>query len=334
MPDGTYRLAVVGLGHVFDAQIQALAAARPRLVVTAVCDARSELQGKIETTWPQIFAAAPPRFFPDFSHMFQAVPLDAVLVAVPNDQHYAVARAALEAGLHVLVEKPATETKDQLSELVEIATRQRRLLHTAFHAAFARDLLWYLDNRPALDSITGPPTAFRCGFYDPYLQGATLDQRAGSLGGSWIDSGVNALSVVHRLVTHLAFDSARMTRIPTIRCQQVQGSAVFTFQVGTAPAAGMGVIDTNWTLGRDEKVTDVFFGQTGYRLTLDHTQQIVRLIEPDRQLRVLADYSQELPRLVAHYVGVFQDFCRCLQAGVDNRETSALLLDLLVRAAL
>jgi predicted dehydrogenase len=53
---------------------------------------------------------------------------DAALVVVPLAAHAPVTRAALEAGLHVLVEKPLTETLDQARELAELARRHRRVL--------------------------------------------------------------------------------------------------------------------------------------------------------------------------------------------------------------
>jgi predicted dehydrogenase len=51
---------------------------------------------------------------------------DAVSVAVPTTVHYPVAKAALEAGLHVLVEKPIAATSAEAHELVELARRRRR----------------------------------------------------------------------------------------------------------------------------------------------------------------------------------------------------------------
>lgn len=53
---------------------------------------------------------------------------DAVVVAVPTVAHHSVARAALEAGCHVLVEKPFTETLDEADDLIRRAeTRGREL---------------------------------------------------------------------------------------------------------------------------------------------------------------------------------------------------------------
>lgn len=54
--------------------------------------------------------------------------VEAVCIVVPTNQHYAVARSALEHGVHVLVEKPITETPEQAGSLIELAKARRLVL--------------------------------------------------------------------------------------------------------------------------------------------------------------------------------------------------------------
>lgn len=54
--------------------------------------------------------------------------LDLVVVASPNSTHYDLAKRALEAGKHVVVEKPFTLTSSQAGELIELADRKGLLL--------------------------------------------------------------------------------------------------------------------------------------------------------------------------------------------------------------
>jgi predicted dehydrogenase len=53
-------------------------------------------------------------------------PLDAVVVASPHVMHFEHAAAALEAGLHVMVEKPMTTTAKDARTLMELATRHNK----------------------------------------------------------------------------------------------------------------------------------------------------------------------------------------------------------------
>jgi predicted dehydrogenase len=54
---------------------------------------------------------------------------DLVSVAVPTEQHFAVARDLLEAGIHVLLEKPMTPTLAEARELFAVARRAGAVLH-------------------------------------------------------------------------------------------------------------------------------------------------------------------------------------------------------------
>jgi predicted dehydrogenase len=66
------------------------------------------------------------RAFPDAASLLDAV--DAVSVAVPTVDHHRIARAALDRGRHVLVEKPITTTLDEADDLVAAAAAQERVL--------------------------------------------------------------------------------------------------------------------------------------------------------------------------------------------------------------
>lgn len=64
--------------------------------------------------------------FTDYQEMLPEVA--AVSVAVPTSSHFAVVRDALEAGCHVLVEKPICLTVAEADELVRLARKRGRLL--------------------------------------------------------------------------------------------------------------------------------------------------------------------------------------------------------------
>jgi predicted dehydrogenase len=62
--------------------------------------------------------------------------VDVVSVAVPTSAHYEVARDCLEAGKHVLIEKPIAVTLAEAQELVHLAHRQRRCLQVGHSERF------------------------------------------------------------------------------------------------------------------------------------------------------------------------------------------------------
>jgi len=54
--------------------------------------------------------------------------VDAVSIATPTPLHHPIARACLDAGLHVLVEKPVTTTVEEARDLIAAAARAKRIL--------------------------------------------------------------------------------------------------------------------------------------------------------------------------------------------------------------
>jgi predicted dehydrogenase len=63
-------------------------------------------------------------------------PVDAVIIATPEDAHLAPARAALAAGAHILVEKPLAGNASGAAEIVELAARHDRQLMVCHHLRF------------------------------------------------------------------------------------------------------------------------------------------------------------------------------------------------------
>jgi predicted dehydrogenase len=77
----------------------------------------------------------------DAEAIFADPQIDLVSVATPNATHYAYVRAALEAGKHVLVEKPACPTAAELRELRDLAQRKGRQLFVFQNRRWDSDFL-------------------------------------------------------------------------------------------------------------------------------------------------------------------------------------------------
>ena len=82
-------------------------------------------------------------FFQDATDLIRDPRVDAVAIATPVRTHHRLARATLEAGKHVLVEKPITETAEQARDLVEEAAARGLVLmvdHTFCYTPAVRKL--------------------------------------------------------------------------------------------------------------------------------------------------------------------------------------------------
>ena len=85
----------------------------------AICGRNRENARKMADTWDI------PGVYTDYAEMIEDAELDAVVISTPNDSHYPIAMAAMEAGLHVLCEKPIALTYTQAREMAEVAEARR-----------------------------------------------------------------------------------------------------------------------------------------------------------------------------------------------------------------
>jgi predicted dehydrogenase len=67
--------------------------------------------------------------------------IDLVVIATPNDSHFELARAALLAGKHVVVDKPCTVTLAETETLLDLARQQGRVLTVFQNRRFDSDFL-------------------------------------------------------------------------------------------------------------------------------------------------------------------------------------------------
>ena len=72
-----------------------------------------------------------PQVFTDYQEMIRRGNLDAVVIAVPDDLHFPITMAALDAGLHVLCEKPMAFNLDQAKKML-VKAESARIKHMVF----------------------------------------------------------------------------------------------------------------------------------------------------------------------------------------------------------
>ncbi|MBQ4430483.1 MAG: Gfo/Idh/MocA family oxidoreductase [Synergistaceae bacterium] len=116
----TERVAVIGVGHLGQ---------HPARIYTELLDAR--LVGVADSDIDrarQIGGNLGVPAYGSLEELIRRQSPDAISVVVPTSQHYEIAKTALEAGIHVLVEKPVTVKPSEAGELLEIADRKNLVL--------------------------------------------------------------------------------------------------------------------------------------------------------------------------------------------------------------
>ncbi|MGM0562737.1 MAG: Gfo/Idh/MocA family protein [Pseudomonadota bacterium] len=118
MSKSIVKAAVVGTGYLGKFHAQKYAAL-PDAELVAVVDTNEE-QGKA------VAAENGCEFSRDLDQIIGRV--DAVSIAAPTTLHYPIAKSCLEAGIHVLVEKPMTVSIEEADELIDIARENNCIL--------------------------------------------------------------------------------------------------------------------------------------------------------------------------------------------------------------
>lgn len=83
---------------------------------------------------------AVPKVYRDYQDLVADPDVEAVTVAVPNFLHFPVALAALEAGKHVMVEKPLAPTTEEARKIIEAAESADRVLGVIFNRRGRHDV--------------------------------------------------------------------------------------------------------------------------------------------------------------------------------------------------
>src|SRR6202162_934496 len=116
------RVGVVGVGSIGKNHARICAALKDA-EFAAIYDTNKEVASSVGRQYNVTAASSLDEFIPL---------IDAATVAAPTSEHYEIGRLLLDAGKHVLIEKPITETPKEAEELVRLA-RERSLILQVGH---------------------------------------------------------------------------------------------------------------------------------------------------------------------------------------------------------
>ena len=109
----------------------------PGSTVVAVCDLRSERLAQLRHRYPSL------RTVKDSKEICHATDIDAVVIATPVSSHFDLAMCALNAGKHVLVEKPLAASSELGQRLIDESEKRNLVLmvdHTFIYTGAVRKI--------------------------------------------------------------------------------------------------------------------------------------------------------------------------------------------------
>jgi len=118
------RLGIVGLGNMGKAHLNNIRSGKvPGMRVTAMCESVGTLPAQLEGETP----------FTDVNAMIKSGKIDAILICTPHFSHTTIGIAALNNGLHVLVEKPISVHKADCERLIAAHTDKSKIFAAMFN---------------------------------------------------------------------------------------------------------------------------------------------------------------------------------------------------------
>ena len=115
------NIGIIGCGYWGKNLIRNFIEAENAWLSSAV-DVDKEILGKINKRYPSL------KVYEKYEDLFRVEEVNTIAIATPADTHYSIAKDALLAGKHVLVEKPFVCSVRQAGELIELAQKKSRVL--------------------------------------------------------------------------------------------------------------------------------------------------------------------------------------------------------------
>ena len=266
--------------------------------------------------------------------------VDLVTIATPNSTHYEIAKAFLEAGFHVLCEKPMTVTVEDANDIVETCRRTGKICAVNYgysgyslvrhmRAMIARGDLG--DVRVVVAEFSHGHHADAAQADNPRIRWR-YDPAQMGVSAQFADCGIHALHmasfVTGQNVTKLSADFAS-----TISSRELEDDAMVNFRMDG------GAVGRLWTsavaVGRMHGLTLQVFGEKGgLRWAQEQPNQLywtptngrVQVIErgeadlspeADRTTRVTIGHAEGMPLAFAN---IYADLAEAIRAEKDGRE--------------
>jgi predicted dehydrogenase len=112
--------------------------------VEMICDKSPDMLKRVQKAHPEVNVTS------DSNEVLSSKHIDAVAIVTPVWTHFQLAKAALENGKHVFVEKPFTSNSSQAEELIDLAERKRLTImvdHTFLFTGAVRKIRQLIDDQ-------------------------------------------------------------------------------------------------------------------------------------------------------------------------------------------
>ncbi len=214
------------------------------------------------------------RFNVPWSRDFHELEFDAAVVAAPTMHHYSIAKALMEEGKHVLVEKPFTEKIEEGEKLIDLAKSQNLVLEVG-HIERFNPIVGFFKNMNERDKLI-TIGAKRVSSFPSRIRDV----------GVIMDIGVHDIDVLRYLVGEVAEVYARGGKIKHEKYED-HASILLTFKNGKT-----GYVETNWLTPK--KVRRLWLTYEDYYAEGDYIGQWVEISSSQMRVDEFNTYNVEI----------------------------------------
>ncbi len=254
------KVAVIGVGHLGQHHARIYSEMRDAELVGVV-----DVDGKRTR---DIASRCQTSAYSDYSQVLGKI--DVASIAVPTELHYKVGRDFLNAGIHVLIEKPMTQTLEEADELLGLAEKKKLILQVGHIERFNPAV-------SALNKVIKEPRFIECHRLGPFKP------RAANI-GVVMDLMIHDIDIILSLVNS-AVKRIEAVGVPVLSQEEDIANVRITFENGCI---------ANLTASRvtKEETRKIRIFQRDAYLSLDYINQELltyrRVITPDGGVRIVS----------------------------------------------
>lgn len=255
-------------------------------------------------------------FYENYRDLLNEPAIQAVSINTPPNTHHQLVMDALEAGKHVLVEKPPALTVAQCDQMINFAVQKEKVLFMAFHARYNPAVAAASSELKGknVKNIDIQYAEYALTYHSP--DGWIFDPEVAG-GGVLMDSGINALSIVTSVLPDLHALSVREAQFRKANGFRVETEADITLSFGDK---GTGTIAMDW-MHQGPEVRKITFGTDQGQYSVDIVKNI---FSKNGNMLVGVDATREAVDQESEYRGLYRDFARHLVLGDSLTSTKEL----------
>lgn len=264
------KVGVVGAGSIAKHRHLAEYAANENVEIVAICDINEERAKEMAKK----FGAA--QTFTDYKDLIKQ-DLDAVSVCTPNYLHAPVSIAALEAGKHVLCEKPMATSEQEADDMIAAADKAGKLLmighNQRFVASHQKAQEWIASGE------LGKIYSFRTAFGHPGPEGWSADGKDSwffnkdeAFIGAMGDLGVHKTDLVRYILGEEMTEVAAMVETSAKENTDVDDNAVLVLK---SESGIIGTLAASWSYVAEDNATVIYAEKGVLRLEDDPEYSVV-----------------------------------------------------------